>query len=132
MRKPLLILLALVALLGAACGGDGGTGGTTPTATADPTEAPCEDQTGDDVVSVTMTDNAFEPTCIVANQSQGLHLQNDGALLHSFTITPGDVDFDVQPGEPFNADGPIPLEPAEYPFTCKYHPEMSGTVTIEA
>ena len=137
MRRPLLILLALLALLGASCGGDADPGDGTPsatdTATDDPTEEPCEDQTGDDVVSVDMQDNVFEPTCIVMKQSQGLHLENSGAALHSFTIAPPDVDFDVPPGEEFNADGPIPLEPRDqaYTYRCKYHAAMTGELTIE-
>lgn len=135
MRKPLLILLALVTLLGAACGGDADPSDT-PAATDPspdtPTEEPCEDKTGDDVVTVEMGDNFFEPTCIVMVQSQGLHLENTGAVLHSFTIAPP-VDFNVEPGKEFDATGPIPFEPRNQPYTyrCKYHAAMTGTLTIE-
>jgi hypothetical protein len=137
MRKPLLILLALVTLFGVACGGDADPGdspaATNPspdTPTEDPTE-PCEDQTGDDVVSVEMTDNAFEPTCIIANQSQGIHLENNGVVAHTFTVT---VDFDitVEPGKEFDADGPLPIEPRDWVIRCKFHSGMLGALTVEA
>src|SRR5687767_5896548 len=89
MRFPRLMLLALVAALAmAACGGDsgggdtggdGGDGGTT---------------TG----TVTMVDNAFEPTTPSVASGESLELSNEGAAAHTFTLADGSIDESVDPG----------------------------------
>ena len=140
MRKPLLILLALVALLGAACGEDDPTveGPTTTAAeptdepTDDPTDEPtetdepCEDQTGDDQIELTMDDSEFDPTCLSVLASQTIHIVNQGEQVHSFTIDGTQVDIDVQPGDEFGGEGNA-VSPGEYTFYCKYHGAPDGT-----
>jgi plastocyanin len=133
LRRPLLILLALVALLGAACGDSGGTGDGTPTATGPTTPSPtaeptddCVDQTGDDQISLTMLDNAFDPVCLQVLASQPIQIENTGANVHSFTIDDTQVDVDVQPGQPFGGEGNA-VAPGTYTFYCKYHGSPNGT-----
>jgi plastocyanin len=108
------IVLAAVALLAAACGGDdGGDGGNGGGETTD---------------SITMVDNEFEPSSFTAS-STSLTLTNDGQALHSFTVSDGGVDQDVQPGEDASVDL-SGLDAGSYDFMCKYHPEMTGSMTI--
>jgi len=108
----LVVPLAAVALLGAACGGDGnGGGGTTATD------------------SVSMIDNAFEPESYSVAADSSLTITNDGQALHSFTVSDAGIDEDVQAGESTSVDGPGTA--GEYAVTCKYHPEMTATMTVE-
>ncbi|MGH2653823.1 MAG: cupredoxin domain-containing protein [Actinomycetota bacterium] len=105
------IAIAAVALLGAACGGDGngGDGGGTTD-------------------SVTMVDNEFQPSSFTAG-STTISVTNDGQALHSFTIADGDIDQDVQAGESAEVDL-SGLDAGSYDLSCKYHPEMTGSLTV--
>jgi plastocyanin len=107
------IAIAAVALIGAACGGDdGGNGG----------------DGGETTDSVTMVDNEFQPSTFTA-ASTTLTVTNEGQALHSFTLADGDIDQDVQAGESADIDL-SGLEAGSHDFTCKYHPEMTGSVTV--
>ncbi|MGH2691086.1 MAG: cupredoxin domain-containing protein [Actinomycetota bacterium] len=112
----LIVMLAFVVLLGAACGdgGDGG-GGDGGAGTATDT--------------VTMVDNAFEPTDPAVSADSTLTLRNDGEAAHTFTLEDGSIDEQVEPGA--EASVSISLEPGEYGFACSFHPEMSGTLTVQ-
>ena len=105
------IAIAAVALLGAACGGDGNGG-----------------DGGETTDSVTMVDNEFQPSSFTA-ASTTISVTNDGQALHSFTIADGDIDQDVQAGESAEVDL-SGLEAGTYDLICKYHPEMTGSVTV--
>jgi plastocyanin len=107
------IAIAAVALLGAACGGDDGGNGGDGGGTTD---------------SVTMVDNEFQPSSFTA-ASTTVSVTNDGQALHSFTIADGDIDQDVQAGESAEVDL-SGLEAGTYDLICKYHPEMTGSVTV--
>jgi plastocyanin len=100
--------LAAVVLLGAACGGGGG-GGTTTDA-------------------ITMVDNEFEPSDFTA-ASDSVTVTNDGQALHNLTLSDAGLDEDVQPGQSAEVDLSA-LDPGTYDFECKYHPEMTGSVTV--
>lgn len=106
------IVVAAVALLGAACGGDdGGNGG------------------GETADAVTMVDNAFEPSEFTA-ASTTITMTNEGQALHNFSQSDAGIDQDVAAGESADVDL-SGLEAGTYDFSCKYHPEMTGSVTIE-
>jgi len=107
------IVIAAVALLGAACGGDDGGNGGDGGGTTD---------------SVTMVDNEFQPSSFTA-ASTTLTVTNEGEALHSFTLAEGGIDQDVQAGEDASIDL-SGLDAGTYDFTCKYHPEMTGSLTI--
>lgn len=135
MRRTAWLTLVVLLLLGAACGGgDDPTVPSSPTATGttEPTETEeaCEDQTGDEQIELEMKDNVFEPECLTVRGSQPIHIENNGAALHSFTIAGTQVDVDVQPGEEGNFEA-ADLEPGNYLFRCKYHPPMTGSITVE-
>jgi plastocyanin len=106
----LAILLAAVAVLGAACGGDGGGGGETTD-------------------SVTMVDNEFQPSEFTA-ASDTISVTNEGQAVHSFTIPDGDVDVVVQAGDSADADL-SGLDAGTFDLTCSFHPEMTGSVTVQ-
>src|SRR5919108_3149792 len=103
------IVVAAVALLGVACGGDGGDAGETTD-------------------SITMVDNEFQPSSFTA-ASTTLTVTNDGQALHSFTLPDGGIDQDVQAGQDASVDL-SGLDAGTYDFNCKYHPEMTGSVTV--
>lgn len=117
MKLTRFALVLSTSLVLAACGGggeeggDGGGGGGTTTD------------------SVTMVDNAFEPADPVVATGSTLALTNEGAAIHSFTIGDEGIDQDVEPGAESSVD--ISLEAGEYEFICKYHPEMTGTLTVQ-
>jgi len=104
----LAIAIAAVALLGAACGGGDSGGGTTD--------------------SVTMVDNEFQPSSFTASDT--ITVTNDGQALHSFTVTAGGIDQDVEAGQSSDIDL-SGLDAGSHDFMCKYHPEMTGSVTIQ-
>jgi plastocyanin len=108
------IAIAAVALLGAACGGDGGGNGGDGGGATD---------------SVTMVDNEFQPSSFTA-ASTSITVTNEGEALHSFTLPDGDIDQDVQAGESAEIDL-SGLDAGSYDFNCKYHPEMTGSLTVE-
>jgi plastocyanin len=106
----ILLLVGALALLGAACGGGGDGGG------------------GETTDALTMVDNEFEPSSFTA-ASDTLSVTNDGQALHSFTLQDEGIDQDVQPGESAEVDL-SGLEGGTYDFVCKYHPEMTGSLTV--
>ena len=112
----LTIGLALVATLGAACGGGGETGGETEGGAAAPGE-------------VFMVDNAFEPAEITAAAGDSLTVENTGQAPHTFTVEGEEIDEEVEPGA--ETEVTIDLEAGEYPVVCKFHPEMTGTLTVQ-
>lgn len=134
MRKRLLLLaitiLAATAMLAAACGGDdddADTGG----ATATPTNA--ASATGDAVepleVTVTAENFSFDTAEISAKTGQlvNITLKNDGSAPHSFTVGSTDV-ADVDGGE--EGTGTFMASEGTAEFHCKYHSEMTGTITV--
>jgi plastocyanin len=104
------IALASFAVLGTACSGDQG-GGPGPTTD-----------------SIAMVDNEFQPADFSA-ASDSVTVTNDGQTLHNFTLSAADLDEDVQPGDTTDVDL-SGLGPGSYDLECKYHPEMTGSVTI--
>jgi plastocyanin len=118
-------LLAALALIGAACGGDEPTtDGTTPPPT-ETTESPAAGS-----VTLTLTDNAFDPVDVTIASEADLEMVNDGAALHNVTIEGTDFDHDVNAGETETETAEVP--PGDYRMFCKYHEAlgMEGTITV--
>jgi plastocyanin len=105
--KRLAIALSAVALLGAACGGGG----------------------GESTDALTMVDNEFQPAEFTA-ASDTLSVTNEGQALHNLTVAEGGIDQDVQAGESADVDL-SGVQAGTYDLSCKYHPEMTGSITIE-
>jgi plastocyanin len=58
-----------------------------------------------------------------------LTVSNDGKALHTFTIEDEGIDAQVQPGAEATID--IALATGDYGFDCSFHPEMTGTLTVQ-
>jgi plastocyanin len=112
-------MLGATILLSACGGGDGGT--------ADDAGG---DGGGGATSTVTMVDNAFEPSdpTVAAGDVQ---VVIDGAAVHTFTIDGQDVDVEVEPGG--SATATVDLEPGSYTLFCRFHRSsgMETTITVE-
>ncbi len=93
--------------------------------------AECTDLTGTTPARVTMSDMAFDPACLSVRASQALTLVNVDAADHTFTIRGTSVDLDVE-GERTVEVGSLAGEvpPGVYDLVCRYHPGMTGTITL--
>ena len=134
MRKTLVVLISLTALAGAACssGGDdsgGSTGATGATSAAGCTADNATDLTGDDPFVVTIQDLAFSPDCFAAKSASSITIENKDSVTHTFTIDGTQVDVSINGGETFNGES-AGLDPGTYPFHCKIHSSMTGTVIV--
>lgn len=119
MRRPLALAAALL-LAGslAACGSDddgeedAGTGGDAFTRV------------------VEAGDFAFEPTTleIESGRAVTIELHNTDQVTHSLTIDDLDVDEVAEGGATVRAR--VSPEPGSYPFRCKFHAQMTGTLTV--
>lgn len=119
-------LLAALTLIGSACGGDEPTtGGTTPPTTEPTTESPAAG-----AVTLTMTDNVFDPVDVSVASGAELEMVNAGAALHNVTIEGTDFDKDVNAGETETEAIEVPA--GEYRMFCEYHESlgMEGTITV--
>ncbi len=112
----LVLTVALVA--GTACGGDGGDGGGGDGG-----------GTGTATDTVTMIDNAFEPADPVVDEGSTLTVVNEGEAAHTFTIQEEGIDEVVEPGDEASVE--ISVAAGEYGFDCSFHPEMTGTLTVQ-
>jgi plastocyanin len=100
------------ALLLAACGGGGDTG-------------------GGGGATLTMVDNEFQPADLTVAAGTELQLSNEGQAGHTFTVTDGGIDEQVEAGQTSTAT--IDLDPGTYDFVCTFHEStgMTGTLTVE-
>jgi plastocyanin len=112
----MVLLTALVA--GTACGGDGGDSGNGDGGGG-----------GTETTSVSMVDNAFEPTDPAVSAGSSLTVTNDGEAAHTFTLEEGGIDEQVAPGAETSVS--ISLDAGTYDFVCSFHPEMTGTLTVQ-
>jgi plastocyanin len=125
-----MIALAFVAgLVLAACSSDDGGGTTTGSATTGgATGGNCSDVSSGADFHVTMKDFEFDPSCIIAKNTQKLDLENLGNTTHTFTIdgTPIDVELDAGKSQELDAPGDA-LPPGDYTFYCRFHGSPDGT-----
>ena len=131
MRKTLVAVVALTALAGAACssGGDDNGGTTGATSASGCTADNATDLTGDDPFVVTIQDLAFSPDCFSAASASSITIENKDSVTHTFTIDGTQVDVSIDGGDTFNGES-AGLEPGTYPFHCKIHSSMTGTVIV--
>lgn len=138
MRARLLVVpvvvLALAACTGrykpseaAGAGGAGDPATESPAGQTDPS-ADCADATGG-APTLTISDFAFDPTCLRVSAGSRLTIRNEDASAHSFTVSGGAIDETLESGstEAVRLDA---LEPGTYPFNCRFHPPMTGTLVV--
>lgn len=136
-RAHVRLILALSALLlvGAACGGDSeappegetpiATGATGATGAIEPTGP-----TGDGgAVTVQANNFSFDPSELEVASGTTIEVRNGNASTpHTFTVL--DTDIDVELGGLESETVAIDLDPGTYDFKCRFHPQMTGTLTV--
>lgn len=131
--RRLMFVVAAMALAVTACSGDDGGGATTSPGTTDGgASSDCVDLSSGDTFTITIAEFEFVPDCFTAKATQGITIENQDGADHTFTINDTQVDITVAAGETFNGD-PVSgtLGPGTYDFRCRFHPSMTGTVTVE-
>jgi plastocyanin len=117
--------LGVIALVVAGCGSSGTTGyGATSAAPATSSAAPAASGP-----TIAISGMAFGAPVTVSPGAQVAITNGDG-VEHSVTSkTAGQFDTEVDANEQktFTA----PTQPGEYPFYCKYHSNMKGTLTVK-
>ena len=129
-----VLTLALgTALLAAACGG----GSSAPAIRITP---------GGDGATLDMTvgDNFYKPNefRVQAGQRVTLKVKNEGQAVHTVRLagpdgryeTGDDTTIDppmIKPGETVDLVWTAPPDAGTYDFRCDYHPEETGTITVE-
>lgn len=133
-RRPVRLVLALAGLLllGAACtnGSDDGNGdeGQTPVATG-PTGATGSTGGGSAAASIRAVNFAFDPGEVEVASGAELEVRNAAASTpHTFTVL--DTEIDVELGGMESETVTIDLDPGTYGFECRFHPQMTGTLTV--
>jgi plastocyanin len=114
--RSIVLTTALSGLL-VACGGGGGNGGTDG------------GDGGETTGAVTMVDNAFQPSSLTVASGDTLTVTNEGIASHTFTVPDQGIDEVLEAG----AEGSvtISLDAGSYDVICSFHPEMTGTLTVQ-
>ena len=154
LRGRALALLFLVALVAAACGGNGNDGsgpGDTAGATTgassstgstdaagryggsgDETGTTGEDhgtEASEDGPTVQANNFSFDPADVEVGSGEDLSLKNGNANTpHTFTVEGTDIDVELAPLA--TDEVTVDLDPGSYDFRCRFHAEMTGTLTV--
>jgi plastocyanin len=115
--KRWLVIVPMMFVALAACGGD---------------DSDASESQGNVAVSVTASDNQFEPAAITVPAGSPIELSNAGEAPHNFSITGSDIDVDVEAGDSATVDT-LRLEAGDYDVECKFHAGagMTATLTVE-
>jgi plastocyanin len=129
------VLVGVLALAAAGCGGndeDGGDASAT-TAASETTAAPGTTAAGggENEVQLTASGFAWDRTSLQlsAGSEVRVEVRNEDTATHSFTFSEGGADQDIPGGEDATVSFTAP-DAGSYQFRCKYHPAMTGTVTV--
>ncbi len=100
----------------------------TPEPTADPAAAACTPGSAGGDVAVAIEDFTFNPAEISASVGQTVSFTNNDPAPHTATLDDGscttpNLSQGLAAGLTFSAAG-------TYPFFCKIHPSMTGTITV--
>lgn len=136
---PLAAAIAVLLLLAACTGGQGGGNQAASSAAAGesaPATEEASESAGGDVQVVLLQDFAFEPAELTVAPGTTVSFQNLDAAPH--TATHGE---DGEPADDALFDLALPEtddlgdyafdEAGEFSVTCKIHPEMNMTITVE-
>ena len=129
-----VLTLALgTALLATACGG----GSSAPAAQTTPKGAGV-------TLNITVGDNFYKPNefRVRAGQQVTLNVTNEGQAVHTVRLAGPDGQYEtdddtmadpemIKPGATVALAWTAPTEPGTYNFRCDYHPEETGTITVE-
>lgn len=127
--KKIGMFLAAMALIGAlitACGGSGGSSKSSDTGAASASESSPAAAEGP---TITIANMAYGQPVTVSPGGQ-VNIVNNDSVEHSVTSdTSGAFSQDVEANEKGKLTAPS--QPGEYPFHCKYHPNMHGTLIVK-
>jgi plastocyanin len=151
MRTSFVIVISVLALAGAACssndggGSSGTTGGTTGGATTGGATTGgattgaattgggggCSASSAQSLPGgkLTIQNFSFNPDCFSASANSSVSVSNKDSVTHTFTVTGTSVDITLNGGQTQTADLSS-LAPGTYPFMCKIHPSMTGTLIV--
>jgi len=80
--------------------------------------------------SVRMAGSRFEPSTLTIASGETVRWFNDDALPHTVSGNNGEWDSgNLAPGQGFERRFD---EPGSFPYLCRYHPGMAGTIEVEA
>jgi plastocyanin len=117
--------LGVIAVVVAGCAGSSSTGyGSTSVAPATSSAGPAASGS-----AITISGMSFGDPITVSPGAQ-VSITNDDGVEHSVTSkTAGqfDTEVDAKEQKTFTA----PTQPGEYPFYCKYHSNMKGTLVVK-
>jgi plastocyanin len=132
-RATLITLLAIMAILLAACGGAAEStpaddGGAAPTASPTAEDGDDGAETGN---TVSLAGNQFSPSTLTVSAGDAVTFTDTAS--HTVTEgTDGTAADDPIVDETGGADIEVVFdEPGTYNITCKIHPEMNMTITVE-
>jgi plastocyanin len=137
MRMKTIAVVALLLLGLVACSGKykpdsasepGATGDTGVVGSAP--AADCEDMTGGPA-TVTISDYAFHPDCLIVSASESLTIVSEDLSAHTFTLEGGVIDETLDVGDTVKIKSLADVPPGTYAFNCGFHPPMKGTITIQ-
>lgn len=127
--KKIGMFLAAMALIGAlitACGGSGGSSKSSDTGAASASESSPAAAEGP---TITIANMAYGQPVTVSPGGQ-VNIVNNDSVEHSVTSdTSGAFSQDIEANEKGKLTAPS--QPGEYPFHCKYHPNMHGTLIVK-
>ena len=129
-----VLTLALgTALLAAACGG----GSSAPAIRITPGGAGA-------TLDITVGDNFYKPDKfqVQAGQQVTLNVTNEGQAVHTVRLAGPDNRYEtdddtqieppmIKPGQTVSLVWTAPSQTGVYNFRCDYHPEETGTITVE-
>lgn len=128
----IVVISAVLLLLAAACGGgEEGNGGQTPVATGPTGTTGATGATGEGAAasSVRAVNFGFDPSELEVVSGDTLEVRNAATSTpHTFTVL--DTEIDVELGGMESETITIELDPGTYAFECRFHPQMTGTLTV--
>ena len=127
-RLVMLLVVGVLALAAAGCGGDEGGGDSASATTAAPETTAGG---GENETQLTASGFAWDPDSLqlTAGAEARVEVTNEDQATHSFTFAEGSADQDIAAGEDATVAFTAPAA-GSYQFRCKYHPAMTGTVTV--
>ena len=130
--KRLFIAMVLLVLVGCSSNSSTTASGGTSSAASGGGSVPanCTDLTSSSKPTVTISGFAFDPSCLIVKSGSSVTLTNKDSADHTFTIDGTSVDISVPAGQTVNGSL-AGLSAGTYPFHCKIHPSMTGTIVVQ-
>jgi plastocyanin len=125
--RPISSIAIASALLVAlsACGGPAAS--TAPSAAASVGQSPAASAPTSGGHAVAIVDNAYDPADVEIAVGETVVWANTGRAPHTVTFTDGEDSGTLETGAPYERT----FEAAgEFPYTCRFHSEMRGTITV--